>query len=41
MQEIMGQIITNVPEEASAEHRCRHKPIPVEDRVGEFVERSS
>ena len=38
MQEVMGQIVADVAEDAAAEDRNRDVPVPVEDEVGEAVE---
>ena len=38
MQEVMGQIVANVAEDAAAVDRDRDVPVPVEDEVGEAVE---
>lgn len=38
VQEVVSAVVTDVAEDAAAEHSSRHVPVPVEDGVGQFVE---
>jgi len=39
VQEVMGQVVTDVAKDPSTEHSCCCVPIIEENRVGELVER--
>lgn len=38
VQEVVSQVIADITEDATTEHRCRNMPIPVEYCVCEFPE---
>jgi hypothetical protein len=40
VQEVVRQVVTNVAEDPSTEYCCGNRPIPVENKVCEFPERS-
>ena len=41
MQEVVGQVVTNIPEYPTTEDSRCHIPVPIEDRMCELVKGSS